>query len=140
MSSSGATLTASAVGSGELSYQWFKDGAAIPSGTSATLMFPTVQLTDAGLYSVVVSSPWGSATNTPAQLVVNPANISLAMYAGVTIDGVAGYTYGIQYSTDLRNTNAWVTVTNYTLSLPVETWIDFESAGGLKRFYRVVVP
>ena len=135
-----ATLTASAVGSGELSYQWFKDGTAIPSGTSATLMFPTVQLTDAGLYSVVVSSPWGSATNTPAQLVVNPANISLAMYAGVTIDGVAGYTYGIQYSTDLRNTNAWVTVTNYTLSIPVETWIDFESAGGLKRFYRVVVP
>ncbi len=61
MSSSGATLTASAVGSGELTYQWFKDGAAIPSGTSATLMFPTVQLTDAGLYSVVVSSPWGSA-------------------------------------------------------------------------------
>ena len=135
-----ATLTASAVGSGELSYQWFKDGAAIPSGTSATLMFPTVQLTDAGLYSVVVSSPWGSVTNAPAQLVVNPANISLAMYAGVTIDGVAGYTYGIQYSTDLRNTNAWVTATNYTLSIPVETWIDFESAGGLKRFYRVVVP
>lgn len=135
-----ATLTASAVGSGELSYQWFKDGVAIPSGTSAMLMFPTVQLTDAGLYSVVVSSPWGSVTNTSAQLVVNPANISLAMYAGVTIDGVPGYTYGIQYTTDLRLTNAWVTVTNYTLSVPVETWIDMESADGLKRFYRVVVP
>jgi hypothetical protein len=36
-------------------------------------------------------------------------------------------------------TNAWVTVTNYTLTEPVETWIDFESAGKVKRFYRVVV-
>lgn len=53
---------------------------------------------------------------------------------------MAGYIYGIQYSTDLRNTNAWVTAKNYTLSIPVEKWIDFESAGGLKRFYRVVVP
>ena len=62
------------------------------------------------------------------------------MYASVTIDGVPGYTYGIQYSTDLRNTNSWVTVTNHTLTLPVETSIDFESPGKVKRFYRIVVP
>lgn len=135
-----ATLTTTAIGSGDLTYQWFKDGVALPSGTGPRLEFPTVQLTDAGLYSVVVSSQWGSATNVPAQLVVNPANISLAMYAGVTIDGVPGYTYGIQYSTDLRDTNSWTTITNYTLTTPVETWIDFGSTGKVKRFYRVVVP
>lgn len=86
-----------------------RDGVVLPSGTGPRLEFPTVQLTDTGLYSVVVSSQWGSVTNVPAQLVVNPANISLAMYAGVTIDGVPGYTYGIQYSTDLRDTNSWAT-------------------------------
>ena len=45
-------------------------------------------------------------------------NIALyAGYAGVTINGVVGYTYGVQTSTNLANTNSWVGVTNITLSL-----------------------
>ena len=44
--------------------------------------------------------------NTPAQLVVDPANIALGLYAGITIDGVPDYTYGIEYTTDLTDTNS----------------------------------
>lgn len=96
----------------------------IVRGTNSTLEFSAVQIGDAGLYFVIVTSPYGSATNAPAQLVVNPANISLGLYAGVTIEGVPGYTYGIQYTTDLRDTNSWITATNLTLSQPVELWVD----------------
>jgi len=60
------------------------------------------------------------------------------MYAGVTIDGVAGFTYGIQYTTDLRDTNSWVNATNLTLEFPVQTWIDLESATNARRFYRIL--
>ncbi len=140
----GAILSVSAVGSGEISYQWFKDGVAIARGTNDTLSFPSVQLSDGGLYSVVVTSAFGSVTNAPALLVVNPAGISIGLYAGITIDGVAGYTYGIQYSTDLTDTNSWITLTNLTLTQPVEIWVDttvtVNGGGAGRRFYRVVAP
>jgi hypothetical protein len=134
-----ATLSVGAVGSGVLSYQWFMDGVALDGATNSTYFIPTLEFTNAGLYSVFVSSDLGSATNTPAQLVVNAADISLGMYAGITIRGVAGYTYGIQYSTDLTDTNAWQNLTNLTLLQPVEIWVDTTTdvRSSPKRFYRV---
>lgn len=137
-----AVLSVAAWGSGNLSYQWFKDGAPLAWGTNATLEFSAVQISDGGLYSVVVSSEWGSVTNTPAQLVINPANISLGLYAGITIDGVPGYTYNIQSTSDLTDTNSWVTITNLTLTQPVEIWVDtsVNVHGSPRRFYRVSAP
>ena len=77
-----------------------------------------------------------------AQLVVNPANIALGLYAGVTIEGVPGFIYGIQYTTDLRDTNSWITATNLTLSEPVELWVDrsvdVHSPTNARRYYRVI--
>jgi hypothetical protein len=134
-----ATLSASAQGSGNLSYQWYKDGQPVSGGTNATLIFPTLQFGDGGLYSVVVTSPYGSITNTPAQLVVNPANVSLGLAAMITIEGVAGYTYGIEYTTDLQNTNSWQSLTNITLTQPIQIWADTSTnvLTSPKRFYRV---
>ena len=134
-----ATLSVSAWGSGSLNYQWYKGGQLVNGATNSSLVFPSLQINDAGLYSVVVTSPYGSITNTPAQLVVNPANISLGLCAMITIEGVVGYTYGIEFSTDLQNTNSWQNLTNITLTQPVEIWAD-TSANVLtttKRFYRV---
>ena len=143
----GATLTwgkpgalaVSAIGSGPLSYQWYHDGVAEPGGTNTTLEFAVVQLTDGGMYSVVVSSPYGSVTNPPAQVVVNPAGLTIGMFAGLIIEGVPGYRYVVQYSTDMTDTNAWVTATNLTLTQPVELWVDTEVNvyGGKKRYYRL---
>ena len=134
-----ATLAVSAWGSGNLSYQWFKDGQAVLGATNATIVYPTVQVSDGGLYSVVISSPYGSVTNTPAQLVVNPANITLELYAGIVIEGVPGYTYGIEYTTDLTDTHSWQSITNVTLTQPVEKWADtsVNVLSSPKRFYRV---
>ena len=134
-----AVLSVGAIGTGELSYQWFKDGVAIPLATNQTYELPIVQLGDGGFYSVVVSSGLGSITNS-AQLVVNPANMDLGMYAGIVITGAAGYRYEIQYTTDLRDTNAWVTLTNLTLQQPVELWVDTSVNAATKehRYYRIL--
>ena len=136
------TLSIFALGSGPLSYQWLKNGNLVSGATNASLDFAAVVSGDGGLYSVVVSSPWGSVTNVPAQLIVNPANIAVGLYAGVTIEGTPGYLVDIQYTTDLRDTNSWVTATNLTLSQSVELWVDrsvnVQSPANARRYYRVI--
>jgi pectin methylesterase-like acyl-CoA thioesterase len=51
-------------------YQWFKNGVLIPGSNGSLLSFHSAQATDAGVYSVVVSSSSGSVTSTSARLTV----------------------------------------------------------------------
>ena len=136
------TLSVGAVGSGTLMYQWYFNGVPIAGATSNTYTFPVVQFTNAGLYSVVASNAYGSVSNNAYQLVVNPANVSLGLYAGVIVLGSVGYSYNIQASTDLGNTNSWVTLTNIILTSPVQIWndnsTDVHAQGNPKRYYRVL--
>ncbi len=114
---------------------------ALANATNDTLTFSDIQFTNAGLYSVVVTSALGSAASTPEQVVVNPAGVSLALYPGVTVTGVAGNTYKIQSTTNLSNTNDWVTVQILTLTQPVQIWTDTQDPvlpGTPERFYRVL--
>ncbi len=66
------TFSVSANGSSPLFYQWQFGSTAIAKATNATLTFPSVQLTDAGSYTVVVSNAVGKVTSTPAVLTVKP--------------------------------------------------------------------
>jgi hypothetical protein len=119
-----ATLSVGAWGTGPLSYQWFDNGVAIQNATNQTLSFTDIQFAKAGLYTVMVSNPLGSVTNTPEQVVVNVAGVSLGFSPTLTINGSPGFTYIIQSSTNLANTNAWVTLTNLTLTQPMQLFID----------------
>jgi hypothetical protein len=121
-----------------LSYQWLKDGTPLAGATGSSLLLANLQATNAGNYSVVISNDYGSTTSSNAYLTVNPAGVSLALYAGITIDGVVGLTYGIQYSTDLSNTNGWQGIVNVTLSVPTMLWFDMQPANQPQRYYRVV--
>ncbi len=136
------TLSVQAWGTGPLTYQWFDNGAAISGATNQNLTLDSIQFTNAGLYSVVVSSALGSVTNTPEQVVVNPAGISIGLAPTVTVSGVTGYHYIIQRTTDLSNTNSWVTVTNLLLTQPVQIWadlsIDASLPGNPYEFYRIL--
>ena len=127
-----------AVASGRLSYQWLKDGSPIAGATNATLLLNDLRMTDAGVYAVVVDSGYGSVISDSATLTMNPAGVSLALYAGVTIQGVVGKTYGIQYSADLSQANDWVGLTNLTLTQPVQLWYETQPANRPRRFYRVI--
>jgi hypothetical protein len=137
-----AVLSVGAIGSGGLNYQWYKDGVAIDGATSATLNFTSIQFTNGGLYSVVVSSPFGVITNVAAQVVINPAGVSLGFCPALTITGAVGYSYIIQSSCNLTDTNAWNTLTNLTLTQPVQIWVDTSvdasSPFNSMYFYRVL--
>ena len=137
-----ATFDLQAWGTSPLTYQWFKDGDKLLNATNSYLLFTSMQSTNAGLYSVVVSNPLGTITNTPAQVIVYPAGVSLGFAPTVTINGVIGYSYTIQRTTDLVNTNSWVTRTNLTLTQPVLLWVDASvdatSPFNSKYYYRVV--
>jgi hypothetical protein len=71
-----ATLSVTAVGPGELRYQWRKDGRRLLdgghfSGTNmATLTIDPVGSEDAGVYTAVIRSLCGSITSDPATLTV----------------------------------------------------------------------
>jgi hypothetical protein len=136
------TLSILAWGTGPLTFQWYDNGILIPNATNSTLTFAAIQFTNAGSYSVVVSSSLGSVTNTAAQVVVNPAGVSLGLYPGLTITGTVGYTYNIQSNPDLTNPNGWTTVATVTLWQPTQFWVDVNnnaaSPTNQHRFYRVL--
>lgn len=119
-----ATFSVEAWGSEPLTYQWFDNGAAIQNATNETLTLSSIQFTDAGLYTVVVGNSFGSVTNPPEQVVVDPAGVSIGLYPGVTISGVVGNNYIIQRTPNLGDTNSWVTTANVTLTQPVQLWVD----------------
>jgi hypothetical protein len=137
----GTSISVGAIGSGDLGYQWYLNGVAIAGATSATLNFESIQFTNGGLYSVVVSSPYGSVTNM-AQVVVNPAGVAIGFSPTLTISGEVGSSYMIQRSTNVADTNSWVTLTNLTLTQPVQIWvdtsIDASSPFNPLQFYRVL--
>jgi hypothetical protein len=133
-----------AYGSHWLSYQWFKDGTALDGANQSVFTWTNLPTSAGGDYSVVVSNSFGSVTSNPAHLLLNAAGLSLGLFPGITIDGVVGNSYGIEYTTSLTHTSSWINLTNLTLTTPVQTWIDDspDAMGGTapKRNYRVVAP
>ena len=139
---SGTAISVGAIGSGTLTYQWYLNGLPIAGATGSTLDFASIQFTNAGLYSVVVSSPYGGVTNVAAQVIVNPAGVALGFSPTVVITGTTGYSYTIQRSANLADTNAWETLASFTLTQPVLLWVDTNvdvfTALNSKYFYRVL--
>jgi uncharacterized delta-60 repeat protein len=62
------TFTVTATGDPPLNYQWRQDGSDLSGATSSSLTLKNVQKTDGGLYSVLVSNPFGSVSSSNATL------------------------------------------------------------------------
>lgn len=71
------SLSVVAGGNPPLSYQWRKDGTALPGQTSATLAFNGITQADSGSYDVVVSNDYGSVTSVSLALTVKPAETTV---------------------------------------------------------------
>ena len=80
------SFSVAALGAMPLNYQWVKDGAIVPHGTSATLTLTNLQTVDAGLYSVIVSNAYGSLTSSGAFLTVNLAVVDTEFAEGANYD------------------------------------------------------
>ena len=134
-----AGFSVSAGGSPTLGYQWIKDGQTVSNAFASSLFLTNIQFSDTAGYSVIITNLYGSVTSTPpATLSVNPFVSSIALYPGVTIDGIVSNTYGIQASTNLADINSWIGLTNLMLIVPTEIWYDSIPASLGKQFYRVL--
>ena len=67
----GATLSVTATGTATLTYQWKKNGTNISGATSSTLTTSSIQPSDEGSYTVVVTNSAGSVTSNAAVVKVN---------------------------------------------------------------------
>ena len=75
------SLLVSAAGSGNLAYQWRKDGAAIPGATQNAFEIPAATAAASGSYTCTITNSAGSVTTSAAAvdvttLAARPANIS----------------------------------------------------------------
>src|SRR6267143_1987146 len=78
-----ATFSVTASGTAPLSYQWYKNGAAVGGATSPTYTTPAETTSDNGAqFTVVVSNSVGKVTSTAAALTVNAATFLLSATPG----------------------------------------------------------
>ena len=134
------TFSASAIGEPPLTYQWQFNGGDLAGATNASYTISNLQSNHAGLYSVRVSNMFGIATSEPASLTVNPVCVAIDLYAGLTIGGLVGQTYRVEYVTQLAATNQWAFLTNVFQGMPEVLWVDPQPATLERRIYRVLPP
>jgi alpha-tubulin suppressor-like RCC1 family protein len=69
------TFSIAAAGLGPFSYEWLKNGVSISGATQTNFTIDILQVSDAATYSVIVSNPYGSVTNSAnLRLVAGPPN------------------------------------------------------------------
>ncbi len=81
-----ASFNVTVAGDAPLSYQWARNGLALPGATQAQLALPAAQPVDAGGFSVLVRNPSGTVTSATASLTVQllPPSI-IAAPSGQTV-------------------------------------------------------
>jgi outer membrane protein assembly factor BamB len=137
-----ATFSVAATGTAPLRYQWRFEGANLVGATSTNLTFASVQLTNAGNYTVVVTNAYGAVTSQVAVLTVLPDVSPPAITrqprsrtnaVGTTASFSVGVTGSapLAYQWRLGDTNLG-SATNSKLTLP---GVQFANAGN----YTVVV-
>ena len=144
--SNSVIFTVAVSGSANLYYQWyFNTNTPIASATNSTLTLNSVQSTNAGVYSVIVTNSAGSAASSNALLVVSsgtysrPQVSSLVFSNGIfslTIAGDSGPNYIVQASTNLVTWDSLFT--NYAPTPPFG-WSDTNAGNLGQRFYRVLL-
>lgn len=100
------TFTVGVQGSGPFTYQWRKDGVAILGAVSVSFTIPSVQSSDAGTYSVVVTSLGGSTTSAGAALIVNSSGGGTVATAPAISSQPAGITLSSGGTLSLSVTSA----------------------------------
>ncbi len=122
------TLRVLAHGTAPLSYQWRKDGIPLDGATTSTLSLASVQPSQSGSYTVLVSNALGSATSLSAVLTVQSGSSGSAATQAVV---GSGYTAG--GTVTITNTLSYTTTPTglgWKVTLPVG-WSFVSDAGAL---------
>jgi uncharacterized repeat protein (TIGR03803 family) len=131
-SHSTAKFLVAASGSAPLAYQWLLNGTILPGATTTNLTITNETAADVGTYSIIVSNPYGAATNS-AQLTVSAPAITVkplppsgTTAATLTVSGSANDTSiqvtNVQYQSGANLANATTTNqwTNWSASLSLQ--------------------
>ena len=137
---SNATFAVTASGLPAPAYQWRFNGTNLAGATNAALLLTSLQGTNAGLYSVLVTNIAGTQTSSNAllsliagtqptmQLVGAPGSVQLNCL------GEAGANYALETSTNLFN---WTTLTNLVAPNAAFSFNPPISPDDLQRYYRL---
>ena len=101
------TFSVSVSGSETVSYQWYKDGVAIPDANAAAYTIASVQLADAATYTVVATNPVGSVQSNGAVLTVNSAPIFLSQPQSRTAAVNSAVTLSVEVSANPSPSFQW---------------------------------
>lgn len=115
----GASVTFTVAHGGSATYQWFRDGAAIPGATAASHVIANAQTTASGTYHVVLTDDTGSTTSAIVTLTVESATPLQAAFVTLTRTAYAGN--GVPVATNIAAPgNGW----NYSAAAPYPgtTW------------------
>jgi hypothetical protein len=129
-------FTVTAVGTPPLTYTWLYQGQPLLGATNSTLVFSNASHGQAGFYSVVVSNAFGMVTSVTARLSFKLLTVNL--YAGLTIEGLTGQTFRVEFVPSFAPNTNWQTLTTVTLTNQSYLFFDPESAMIPRRFYRAV--
>ena len=141
-----AIFEVTAAATGPVSYQWRKNGAAIPGANAAMLVVDELTGTDQGSYTVALTRGTATATAGPAMLTVIGSALPpvfrverLTMNPDGTVDfkltGGLNETVLIYACSDLQSWSLIGSRVNTTGTIQIP---DTASAGETKRFYKVV--
>ncbi|MBI5386064.1 MAG: hypothetical protein HZA90_15425 [Verrucomicrobia bacterium] len=133
-------ISAGAAGASPLSYQWYRGTNLLTGQTDSSLCFSSVQQSDQGSYSVVVTNLYGAVSSPAVTLFVTTngaAVLDIRCYAGVHIFGLPGRTYSVSYTTDVGPSPTWTPLATNTMTVPNWFFLDMDSPFQPRRFYHV---
>jgi hypothetical protein len=101
MLNSNAQFSATATGTVPLAYQWHLNGRDILTATNSSLLIAAMQPGLTGLYTVVVTNPYGAVTSDTATLsVAIPPQFLWARRVTNTVSGLTGTSFGKHMALD----------------------------------------
>jgi hypothetical protein len=137
----GASFNVVAFGSPPLSYQWQFDGTNIFGATDTNYLILNIQLTNSGNYAVVITNIVGSITSNVAALNVleSPSLLSPGVATNgeftFTLNGLAGYSYEIDATTNLSSSN-WIYVATISNAMGLTPFTETNTQSYPFLFYR----
>jgi hypothetical protein len=134
-----ATFTVGVSNPSGVTYQWQRGGTNLVNGgnisgaTATTLTVSGVTSGDVGHYRVHATNPQGTANSLDATLAI----VGIGFYPAVTINGLVGDTYRVDYATALAPAT-WIPLSTNVLVTSPQVVTDSTSPGNNTRFYRAV--
>ncbi len=90
-----ATFSVQASGTGPLTYQWHKNGVALPNATNSTLILSNLRFADEGWVDVIVANTAGSVRSLRANLGVSGPPLILAQPTNQTVQACANASFSV---------------------------------------------